>query len=238
MSETDRYLHGLVNNLENLSGTISLTNGYNGSVQPSEEITGTLSSTLDINGKLSNATLRGYSAYDVAVAHGFEGTEEEWLASLNGNGIESTVLNPDYTLTVYFTDGTQYTTPPIRGETGNGIESVRLNNDYTLTINFTDGTSYTTPSIRGEKGEQGTQGVQGYSAYEIAVQHGFNGTEEEWLMSLGAKPASDVQSGIMKLYNTTGENTDGTMTQRSITHAIADSAAESISAEEIIGITT
>ena len=59
MSETDRYLHGLVNNLENLSGTISLTNGYNGSVQPSEEITGTLSSTLDINGKLSNATLRG-----------------------------------------------------------------------------------------------------------------------------------------------------------------------------------
>lgn len=57
-------------------------------------------------------------------------------------------------------------------------------------------------------------------------------------MSLGAKPASDVQSGIMKLYNTTGENTDGTMTQRSITHAIADSAAESISAEEIIGITT
>lgn len=59
MSETDRYLHGLVNNLENLSGAISLTNGYNGSVQPSEEITGTLSSTLDINGKLSNATLRG-----------------------------------------------------------------------------------------------------------------------------------------------------------------------------------
>ena len=59
MSKTDRYLHGLVNNLENLNGTISLTNGYNGSVQPSEKITGTLSSTLDINGKLSNATLRG-----------------------------------------------------------------------------------------------------------------------------------------------------------------------------------
>lgn len=25
--------------------------------------------------------LRGYSAYEIAVIHGFEGTEEEWLAS-------------------------------------------------------------------------------------------------------------------------------------------------------------
>lgn len=27
---------------------------------------------------------RGYSAYEVAVRNGFEGTEEEWLQSLNG----------------------------------------------------------------------------------------------------------------------------------------------------------
>ena len=78
-----------------------------------------------------------------------------------GNGIENTVLNPDYTLTITFTDGASYTTPPIRGEkglkgdVGNGIASTVLNNDYTLTINFTDGTQYTTPPIRGEKGEKG-----------------------------------------------------------------------------------
>ena len=36
-----------------------------------------------------------------------------------GNGIASTVLNDDYTLTITFTDGTSYTTPtPIRGEIG------------------------------------------------------------------------------------------------------------------------
>jgi len=29
--------------------------------------------------------LRGYSAYEVAVLEGFEGTKEEWLASLKGN---------------------------------------------------------------------------------------------------------------------------------------------------------
>ena len=79
-----------------------------------------------------------------------------------GNGIENTVLNSDYTLTITFTDGTSYTTPPIRGEkglkgdVGNGITSTVLNNDYTLTINFTDGTQYTTPPIRGEKGEPAT----------------------------------------------------------------------------------
>lgn len=36
-----------------------------------------------------------------------------------GNGIQSAVLNADYTLTLRFTDGTSYTTPtPIRGATG------------------------------------------------------------------------------------------------------------------------
>lgn len=30
--------------------------------------------------------LRGYSAYEIAVQNGFEGTEEEWLASLVGGG--------------------------------------------------------------------------------------------------------------------------------------------------------
>ena len=78
-----------------------------------------------------------------------------------GNGILSTVLNPDYTLTINFTDETSYTTASIRGAQGNdgddgvGIASTVLNADYTLTITLTDGTSYTTPSIRGEKGDTG-----------------------------------------------------------------------------------
>ena len=81
-----------------------------------------------------------------------------------GNGIASTILNPDYTLTINFTDGTSYTTASIRGAQGNdgndgvGIASTVLNADYTLTITLTDGTSYTTPSIRGQKGEKGDRG--------------------------------------------------------------------------------
>ena len=91
-----------------------------------------------------------------------------------GNGIANTVLNDDYTLTITFTDGTEYKTPSIRGatgaqgqkgekgETGNGIANTVLNDDYTLTITFTDGTSYTTPTpIRGEIGLPGPEGPRG-----------------------------------------------------------------------------
>lgn len=79
--------------------------------------------------------------------------------------------------------------------------------------------------------------LAGKSAYELAVEHGFDGTEEEWLESLKASVdlATDVSPGIMKLYDNTGENIDGGMTQRSVTHAINDSAS-SIPAEDLIAI--
>lgn len=82
--------------------------------------------------------------------------------------------------------------------------------------------------------------MRGLSAYEIAVQHGFVGTEEEWLESLGAgvEQATETTMGIMKLYDSTGENIDGAMTQRSVTHAINDASAESISADDLLEILT
>lgn len=56
-----------------------------------------------------------------------------------GNGIASAVLNQDYTLTLNFTDGTTYTTIPIKGERGErGVQG-----------------------IQGERGFQGIQGIQG-----------------------------------------------------------------------------
>ncbi len=47
---------------------------------------------------------------------GLQGKQGETGAT--GNGIASTILNDDYTLTIQFTDGTSYTTPSIRGLTG------------------------------------------------------------------------------------------------------------------------
>lgn len=64
-----------------------------------------------------------------------------------GYGIQSAVLNPDFTLTVTFENGESYTTPAIRGEDGVGVEDVRLepgaygSGDYAdkLTVELADG---------------------------------------------------------------------------------------------------
>lgn len=92
------------------------------------------------------ASLQGASAYDIAVKNGFVGTEQEWLASLKGE----------------------------KGDTGATGE-------------------------KGEDGRDGEQVVaetiQGKSAYEIAVENGFSGTTEEWLASLKGTDGKDGEDG-------------------------------------------
>lgn len=131
-----------------------------------------------------------------------------------GNGIASAVLNDDYTLTLNFTDGTSYTTEPIRGaqgETGNGIASAVLNPDYTLTLYFTDGTHYTTPSIRGAQGEKGDKGDKGDQG--IPGQRGEQGERGEQGVKgdPGFSPTATVsKSGTVTTLTVTDE--DGTTT--------------------------
>lgn len=53
------------------------------------------------------------------------------------------------------------------------------------TISVTDATGTTTAELHnGEKGDTGSRGAAGKSAYEIALQNGFTGTEADWLTSL------------------------------------------------------
>lgn len=132
-----------------------------------------------------------------------------------GNGIASAVLNDDYTLTLNFTDGTSYTTEPIRGaqgETGNGIASAVLNPDYTLTLYFTDGTHYTTTSIRGAQGEKGEKGDKGDQG--IPGQRGEQGERGEQGVKgdPGFSPIATVsKSGTVTTISITDEN--GTTTE-------------------------
>ena len=152
-------------------------------------------------------------------AQGIQGIQGEQGEA--GNGIASTVLNDDYTLTITFTDGTSYTTPSIRGAvgatgesgprglqgltgdtgaqgpqgetgaTGNGISSTVLNSDYTLTINFTNGTSYTTPSIRGATGAQGIQGEKGETGRGFKVL-GYYETADSLSAGVSSPTAGDA----------------------------------------------
>ena len=56
------------------------------------------------------------------------------------------------------------------------------------TISVTDATGTTTAELhngeKGEKGDTGSRGADGKSAYEVALQNGFTGTEADWLTSL------------------------------------------------------
>lgn len=54
-------------------------------------------------------------------------------------------------------------------------------------------------------GNMGFKGARGYSAYEIAVQHGFKGTEQDWLATLGTASYFDRGSDIY-ITTTLGEN--------------------------------
>ena len=128
----------------------------------------------------------GKSAYEVAVLNGFEGTEEEWLLSLKG---EQGEIGP-------------------QGEKGDKGEPF-------VYENFTEEQLFELKGPQGEKGDtftfddlseeqkaeltQGLQhGVDGKSAYEIAVENGFEGTEEEWLNSL-VGPQGPQGKGIEKV---------------------------------------
>ena len=96
----------------------------------------------------------GMSAYDVAVANGFVGTEVAWLASLKGE----------------------------RGAKGEQGEQ----------------------GIPGIQGAQGEQGIPGASAYQMAVANGYEGSEVEWLSTLGIEVLYEKRT----IAPATGEESD------------------------------
>lgn len=55
-----------------------------GSIANYNSISGAINPAGDISGALSNPLARGASAYEIAVANGYVGTEEQWLESLKG----------------------------------------------------------------------------------------------------------------------------------------------------------
>lgn len=62
-----------------------MTDVIYGSLPTSNDIKGTLATEEKMSGNLATVFAKdGKSAYEVAVKNGFEGTEEEWLASLQG----------------------------------------------------------------------------------------------------------------------------------------------------------
>lgn len=97
----------------------------------------------------------GKSAYDLAVEKGFDGTEEEWLASLKGIAGE-------------------------QGETGKSAFELAQENgfdgDLAAWLTSLHGED-------GKDGEKGADGANGKSAFELYKESNpeYTGTLEEWL---------------------------------------------------------
>lgn len=112
--------------------------------------------------KISEKGGNGKSAYEIALEHGFVGTEAEWLESLKG---KDGAVGPQGEQGPPGADGQ----PGKNGEQGS-------------------------PGVDGRDGLDGTNGK---SAFEIAVENGFVGSETEWLESLKGKDGADGKDGAV-----------------------------------------
>ena len=77
------------------------------------------------------------------------------------------------------------------------------------TISVTDATDTTTAELHnGEKGDTGSRGAAGKSAYEVALQNGFTGTEADWLTSLKGQKGDAGEPGATGAKGDPGEKGD------------------------------
>ena len=91
----------------------------------------------------------------------------------NGVGIQNIIFNPNYTMTIILTNGSTITSPSLRGEKGDTGE----------------------PGQNGTDGIDGQDGTDGKSAYQIWLDEGNVGTEQDFLDSLRGKDGKDGKDG-------------------------------------------
>jgi hypothetical protein len=138
----------------------------------------------------------GDDAYQIAVNEGFRGSKEEWLDSLRGeDGHDGS-------------DGTD-------GKDGNDAYEVAVAEGYSGTREQWIQSMKGEPGKDGNDGERGPQGQQGIqgppgqngqagppgntgqtgptgkSAYQLAVDNGYTGTQTQWLASLRGQAGGD-----------------------------------------------
>ena len=109
ITDDTNKLVGAISKPDNLSGNLGTGQQLAGSISMPVALSAMISNPEKLTGKLSNATLRGYSAYDLAVLAGYEGTEEEWLESLRGaDGRSIEIRNKDGIIEYKYTDGSMW----------------------------------------------------------------------------------------------------------------------------------
>jgi hypothetical protein len=176
---------------------IDITSGSLSVTFTAVEGTGTTSSSGSGGSGSSGSGANGESAYQIAVDNGFVGSEEQWLASLVG---PQGPAGP--------TGATGATGPqgPIGLTGATGPQGP-------IGLTGAQGPTGTTGAQgpTGATGSQGPAGANGESAYQVAVDNGFVGTEAAWLASLVGPqgPAGSGGSGSYTLPQATTSTLGG-----------------------------
>jgi hypothetical protein len=104
------------------------------------------------------------NAYQIALKHGFVGSETDWLESMRGYTGKD---NYEIAVECGFEGTREEWLESIRGAQGFSAYEVAVRAGF-------EGTE-----------EEWLESLNGKSAYEVAVENGFDGTEEEWLTHVG-----------------------------------------------------
>ena len=83
----------------------------------------------------------------------------------------------------------------VNGKDGVGVTKSEVNTSGELVITYSDGHSANLGKVVGKDGLDGTNGQNGLSAYEIAKNGGFIGSEKDWLESLKGADGAKGEKG-------------------------------------------
>lgn len=154
----------------------------------------------------------GKSAYEIAVKHGYQGTEDEWAKGLTPNGGAGGGANGKSAYELAVAEGYQGTLQEwlksLVGKDGADAYEVAKKAGYTgsreewlkTLIGATGLSAYELAKAEGYEGSltewiaslKGTKGDKGDSAYEVAVHNGYVGDEQAWLASLRGSDGKDA----------------------------------------------
>lgn len=153
--------------------------------------------------------LRGLSAYEIAVKHGYTGTEEEWIKSLTPKGGSGGGGNGKSAYELAVAEGYQGTLQEwlksLVGKDGADAYEVAKKAGYTgsreewlkTLIGATGLSAYELAKAGGYEGSltewlASLKGADGESAYKVAVRNGYVGDEQAWLASLRGSDGKDA----------------------------------------------
>lgn len=94
----------------------------------------------------------------------------------------------------------------VNGNDGVGVTKSEVNTSGELVITYSNGDSTNLGKVVGKDGLDGTNGQNGLSAYEIAKNGGFIGTEEDWLKSLKGTDGAKGEQGIQGIQGEKGKD--------------------------------